>query len=499
MRYITTILALILCATLSIPARADRATVSYLSQIGVDKAEVVRDGRNVKVGMRLDLSRLRMRRQHSLALTPVIVSTDGTRRAELSPLVIDGKVRNRIYRRAQTMPSVDMPPYHAPGQAVSIIRSSNSLHDYTYEVSLPYERWMLDGRVELIEKVHGCVNCPIGTAEQGVLGKILPTFVPQWQLQKPEPEPEPVKMRAETRTARLHFRQDSYVIDPKLSKNQVELDTVTNSIALVEKNPDVTITGIYITGYASPEATVPHNLKLSENRAKALVAYIKRHSEVDPSLLRVSWKGEDWEGFRKVMDRYPNFLRRDDIIRLIEECGGNDEDRDACEWRIRSLTPSTIYDRLLNEVYPLLRRNEYRIEYNVRNFNPEEARRRIIDRPDLLSLQEMYKVAGSYPRYSQEYNYAMQMAAKYYPNSAVALNDRALDAMEQGKPAEAVEMLRTSQLTGNTPMLQNTLGVALAKCEKYEEAKQIFERAAAAGSAQAKHNLSQVEKVIEQL
>ncbi len=496
--YMTTILALFLCATLSTPARADRTTVSYLSQIAVSKTEVAKEGKNVKVDMRLDLSQLRMRRQHSLALTPVIVSADGTQRTELPPLVIDGKVRNRVYRRAQIMPSVDMPPYHTPGQAVNIVRSSKTLHDYTYEAFVPYERWMIDGRVLLTEKVHGCVNCPIGTEEQNILGNILPLFVPQWQTGKLEPEPEPIKVRGEKRTARLHLSHEKNNNEPKLRRNKAELATGNNSINLVKNDPDITITKIHITGYASPEATMRHNQKLSENRAKALAEYISRHDSINLSMLQVTGKGEDWVGFLAILDSFPNLERKDDVKQIIQECGGEQDDRDACERRIKALSPD-LYKQLMNEVYPMLRRNEYLIEYNVDNFSLEQARSRIIDRPDLLSLKEIYMVAGSYTRHSEEYNYAMQMAAKYYPNSAPALNDRALDALSQGKHAEAAQMLITSPLTQNNPMLQNTLGVALANCEKYEDAKKIFSRAAETGSEQAKHNLSQVEKILEQL
>ena len=62
-----------------------------------------------------------------------------------------------------------------------------------------------------------------------------------------------MKVRNEVRVARLQFRQDSYNIDPKFKNNESELATVSSSVEVVKTNPDLTITGIYITGYASPE------------------------------------------------------------------------------------------------------------------------------------------------------------------------------------------------------------------------------------------------------
>ena len=104
------------------------------------------------------------------------------------------------------------------------------------------------------------------------------------------------------------------------------------------------------------------------------------------------------------------------MLRVIDECTG---DRDACEKKLQQIEPPTIYQRLLNEVYPLLRRNEYRIVYNVRNFNIEEARRMVDERPDLLSLTEMYKVAASYEKGSADYDKVMRTAARLYPDSPI--------------------------------------------------------------------------------
>ena len=381
--------------------------VSYLSQIGISGREVVKQDREVQLSMQVDMSRLRIRTQHTVALTPVLVSEDGSREAAFPPIVIDGGTRNRVYLRAQRLESVELPPYHDESSQVIIRRRNGKEQSYDYCATTPYERWMLDGHIELREEVHGCVNCGEGRSEESLPGSVLPEFIPDYRLDTVAPAPEPVKVRAETRTARLQFLRDSYKILPDLKNNRAELDTVSHSILLVKNNPDVTITGIYITGYASPEGTVAHNLKLSENRALALGDYIRHQDRIDPGLLHVDWKGEDWEGLRAALDRFPGLLKRDEVLCVIDECTG---DRDACEKRLQQIEPPTVYQRLLNEVYPLLRRNEYRIVYNVRNFDIEEARRMVDERPDLLSLKEMYKVAASYEKGSADYDKVMRTA-----------------------------------------------------------------------------------------
>lgn len=470
--------------------------VSYLADIGIDGCRVETGGGQVHLSMHVDMSSLRIRPQHTVSLTPVLVAEDGSREQAFPPIVIDGGTRNKVYLRAQRLASVDLPPYHDAGSQVIIRRRNGEPQSYDYAASAGYARWMLNGRIEMREEVHGCANCETGSSRQTYLESVIPEFIPDYRFDAVAPEVESVKLRAETRTARLQFRQDSHKILPDYKNNRAELDTVSNSIMLVKSNPDVTITGIYVTGYASPEAPVAYNLDLSESRARALADYIVRQDNIDPEMLHVAWVGEDWEGLRRELEEFPKLLKRDEVYRVIDECTG---DRDACEERLKEIEPAAIYERLLNEVYPRLRRNEYRIEYNVRNFDIGEARRMIDERPDLLSLSEIYRVAALSEKGSPEYVKAMGVAARYFPSSPAVLNDSAMASIEAGDCTAAVKLLEGSTVTQTNASLLNTLGVAYAGAGEPHKAREAFERAAAMGSASARHNLSQIENVINQL
>ncbi len=472
---------------------ANNRQVSYLPAIGIEDEEIVKNGKTVRLSMDIDLSEARIRTQHTVALTPVFISKDGTRELAFESVVIDGRTRNRVYMRAQRLKSLEMPAYHDDKAQAIIRRRNGRKQSYNYTATLPYERWMLDGRVELREEVHGCINCENGTDAADLLTPVLPEFIPNYRTERIAPEPEPVKVRAETRTASLQFRQDSYTILPEYKNNRAELDTVSNSILLVQNNPDVKITGIYITGYASPEGSIAYNQKLSENRAQALLNYIARYQQLDRSLLHVQPCGEDWDGFVKRLDEFPDLQGIDRIREIITQYPDN---HDFAELEFRRLIPPTIYGRLLNEVYPPLRRNEYKIEYNVRNFNMEEARKMIHERPDLLSLQEMYKVAGSYKKGSAEYEAVMRVAARYYSDKPVVMNDAALDAMEKGNYNAAISLLTKAP---QHPTLLNTLGVAYARAGEPRKAEEAFRKAASIGSKEAQHNLKEVLQVIDQL
>ena len=238
------------------------------------------------------------------------------------------------------------------------------------------------------------------------------------------------------------------------------------------------------------------NMALSENRAKALADYIRRYDAIAPEMLHVDWKGEDWEGFVRVLGDFPNLLKRDEVYEIIERYP---DERDFCELQLQKLVPPTIYHRLLTEIYPALRRNEYRIEYNVRNFNLEEARRMVDERPDLLSLSEMYKVADSYGKGTPGYDKVMATALRYFPASPSALNENAVNAISREEYAKAVELLEKSEVTARSAELLSTLGVAYAGAGQYDKAEDVFRRASEAGSATARHNLEEVRQVIDQL
>lgn len=494
MRRIYTILLLILaCSPVALHAENKPG---YLSSIDIRQSGVVKQGRTVSLSMSVDLSKAKINTQHTVALTPVLVSADGTREFAFPPMVIDGGTRHKVYLRAQRLESVEMPPYHDDATQVVIRRRNGKEQDYDYTASVPYERWMLDGRVEIREEVHGCTNCGEGKSEQPLLTDVLPEYHPEYRLDSIAPEPEPVKVRADSCVARLQFRQDSYKILPDFRNNRAELDTVSQSVEVVKTDPDLTITGIYITGYASPEGSVAHNIKLSENRAKALADYIRTHDHISADMLHVDWKGEDWDGLVRELGNYPNLLKRDEVYAIIERYPN---ERDFCELQLRKLVPPTIYDRLLNEIYPVLRRNEYLIVYNVRNFEIEEACRMIDERPDLLSLSEIYKVAGHYGKGTPEYDKVMAVAMRHYPTSPAALNDNALRAMERKEYGKAIDLLEKSETAAQTAELLNTLGVAYAEAGQYDKAAETFSRAAEAGSETARHNLEEVRRVIDQL
>ena len=460
------------------------AQTSYLESVRVENRAGENAGKEVRVSMDINLDGLDMHKQHTLRLVPTLVSADGTQNLPLQPVEINGKIRNKVVERRIALGKA------ADGESIRLRRANGKPQTVHYEAAAPFRRWMVDGRLELRADVTGCADCREGS-ERLLTGTVLPYTEPAFLLSPFEqPVEETVKRRSEVRTARLQYRQDSHNVLPRYKNNRAELDKVFASIDAAKSDPDLTITGIYITGYASPEASAAYNLQLSERRARRFMEYVQRaYPDLDPALWHVSWKGEDWEGLRQEVEKRPGLLKQDEVLRIIDQCSG---DPDACEERIKALVPPEIYQRVLNEMYGPLRRNEYRIEYNVRHFDLKEAQELVRTRPDLLSVAEIQKVADSYGTGSPAYIETLQVAARTYPGNRTAQNNCALALIEAQEYTAAIALLK-----GTTDgALLNLLGVAYAKAHQYDEAKDAFNRAKEAGYAPAKDNLQRMEEAI---
>lgn len=494
------ITALSLVTLLSIPAassaesrdgRQKQVAENYIEGIKFENRDIAKNGREVCLSMDVVLDSARIKTQHTVSLTPVLVSSDGKTMLPFETIIVDGRTRHKVSLRKDQLDSPDQKRDSA--QAV-IMRRNGRDQEYAYVSVLPYSRWMLDGKIVIHEEVTGCAECDEGETEAILDSPVLPTFIPQWKVSGIEPEPEPVKYRAESRIARLQFALDKYDIRPGLAGNQAVLDTVTNSIDLVKDKEYISITGIYVAGYASPEGTYEYNMKLSGNRAASFARYIAEHNGVDPDIVSVEWSGEDWDGFRDQLEK-SSFEKKDTVLSIIDTYTS---DRNLCEKVMRDAISRGEYQWLVENVYPYLRHCMYRVEYEVRNFNLEEARQIINERPQDLGLKEIYAVAASYGKGTEEYEHAMSVARRFYPDSPSVLADRALEALEDEDPVGAIAVLRDVPAPA-APELLNILGLAYVEVGQYDKARELFIEASAKGNEDAAHNLTQLDGVSDQL
>ena len=460
----------------------------YLDDLKLENQNISKSGDKVTISADIIMNELELSRQKSLRLVPVIVSADGTQQLELTPILLEGKVRHKVTERKLALGTIT-----DEEEIMRIRRENGKEQNIEYNTEVPFSRWMVNGRLELRGYITGCAECSEGD-EVLIAGNVLPYSEPVFTMVPAmKPAEETVKRRAEDKSARLEYRRDSYAVLPEYRSNRAELDSVQHSLALVKDNLNLTITGIYITGYASPEGSVKYNERLSQLRAQTFADYLQRHNrELKKELWHVAWKGEDWEGFVSQVDKAEGWSARTMVKEAIAQC---DDNTDACEWKIRQQLSADDYRYLIDEIYAPLRRNDYRIEYNVRSFNLDEAKQILETRPDLLSAAEMQRVADSYGKNTDGYRKTLHTALRIYPDNTTIRYNMALAEVEAGNYSKAIALLKDTQDAASL----NLLGIANFKSGNKHQAEQAFRNAAAAGYTEAEQHAEDVQLSIEML
>ncbi len=464
------------------------AQQSYLSQITVQNQTADKQSGNLNLNMDFDLSNLRIDNQHMVILTPILNSVDGITKLELPPVVVNGKIRNKALSRLMNVGNKN--PFSVKPQTI-LVRRNGIKQVVPYALTIPLEDWMRRATLTLREDVTACCSgCkPISTVRH-LTDRLLPAdFVPTYQITYVTPKAEPVKQRSESHAARFTYKVGRAELLPDFGNNASELAKVDNVIREIRNDKDLTIRSLTISGYASPEGSQKTNMDLSQRRANSFSDYLSTKYGMNKNQFRVNWYGEDWTGLQKAVES-SSIADKDAILNIIKIVANVD----ARDVELKKLTKGQTYKTLLETYYPPLRRNEYTIDYVARPFDVNEAKAAIKTRPQLLSLNEMFHVAQTYPKGSADFKSVFDVAARMFPADPVANLNAATAELEGGSVDAALARLEKFK---EMPEAWNNLGIALVQKQRYEEALSYFDRAAVKGDATAKTNAQQLRLFLE--
>lgn len=139
-----------------------------------------------------------------------------------------------------------------------------------------------------------------------------------------------------------------------------------------EIEPLLADTGLYrikqieIRGYASPEAAYNYNLSLTERRAALFKRYLLRTYPLANCKIKTEGCGEDWDGlYRMLIEKGKNSPSVSQVLNIIDKYGIFE----GRERLLMELDRGVPYDKLRKEFFPLLRRVELVIDYEIRYSN----------------------------------------------------------------------------------------------------------------------------------
>ena len=433
--------------------------------IGVNGVSVTRAGGNVVLDMTLNLDSLDLPTNTRLVYTPVLKTKTGT--VAMPEIVINGRRQQIMYERGDMKGDVDE-------RALVVRRRNGKPQSVDYQGSAPLATSISDYDVEIQEDLCGC-----GDSINGETYLLKRTRKPLMAFVRPAAEAH--KERHIDKTAYIDFPVDRIELHADYRRNPSELDSIVNTITMVKEDRNLTISGIDIHGYASPESPYDHNDYLARERAKTLKDYVRNLVNLDDALFSVSHTAENWDGLVTYI-RESNLDNKDAILGIIADTKLTP---DAREWKIKRDYPKD-YRFMLDTWYPALRRSDYRINYTVRPFNVDEAKEIIRTKPQQLSLEEMFLVAQTYEPGSAEFNEVMEVAVRMYPSDETANLNAACTRLNAGDVDGAKPYLDKA---GDSPQAVNARAAYAYLTGNYDEAARLYRQAADAGVAEAKTNL----------
>ncbi|GHT88634.1 hypothetical protein FACS189474_4220 [Bacteroidia bacterium] len=421
---------------------------------------------------------------NQLTLTPIIRATNG-QKVELPAVIVNGKKRNNLYERSLRLSGLEQEPgvYY-----VYKAEKKNTVLSVPYKASVPYQSWMKNASMFLVEDLCGCGGSEKEYVEQliadriGFPGKVnfndyspLANFI--------TPPREEKKERAEIGEAFLIFEQNKRDIIPNLFNNKAELAKIDRSLNYIKEESTAIITGISIKAYASPEGSYEDNMTLSKERAKSLLDYVQKNLKL-PANLEVSSEGygEDWNRLVDLIEADPKVENREQIVKIIRTV----DIFAGREKQIMDIDDGKPYLYMLNKLFPLLRRSDYQIEYVVPAFSVEKGLQLLNTKPGMLSLEEMYQIANTYEKGSESFNEVFEIAGRIYPNDKIAnINAASAAILEKDYPS-AKKFLEKYR---DDPAAWNDLGIVYMSEFKLDEAEDYLQKAKAQGIKEAGYNL----------
>ena len=440
----------------------------------------VHDGKLlVTILFRLDSLSLGTDRQ--LYLTPVV--EDGKGNDEVLPsLLVNGRNMHYAYQRG-TLRKAELRE-HNIGQEVR--RINGRPQTVEYRASVPADSWMLSqtASIRVVTDTCGC-----GVRSGRDLGNpflLCLNPAPKMRSVFITPEVTPLPVTAHEGKARVQFEVDRTELhaEPYLCRNGQRIDNraqlriIDDSVRYALSNPDVEIASIGVCGYASPESPYLHNEFLSTNRSRALAEYLGAKYNLPADRSTYSSVAENWGEFRQIVDtaKILTSRQRADLLALIDRPTYGPSDFDAKERELKTDPKfATLYRNIiLPKWFPMLRATTFVINTRLKPMSDERLAEVMEKSPQMMSLNQMMRVARLYPEGSEKFNRAIEPALKYYPDDRTANLNGAVAAIQCGEFDKATRLLKKA---GDTPEAYNARGIIATHNGDFRLAGELFRKA----------------------
>lgn len=445
-----------------------------------------KQGRTVNIDFTVDLGEMpKISRNFMMEVTPVLKANKGNQEIELPFFLVTGRTRDIMLQR--NMDNKDN-EYRRPGHEPKYIvkRLNGKQQQFQYQTQVPYAIWMKNSSLVLKSKNTGCASCDLGSEENNLTSQALvPLYEAKWNLRHITPKGELTKRRQESLSAYITFKVGKWDIIPSLGSNQAELSKISRKVDEMSKDQSITVDRLEMVGYASPEGSQENNVILSKNRVKSFSDYIVSKNSSFKSVLRTDYKGSDWDGLVDALQKL-DYANKSAILEIIKNTPA-----DQRAQAFRDLDNGATYNKMLEEIYPKLRRSDVIFSFVVKGFNLDEAKTVIKTHPNRLSLAEVDAIANSYGENSDDAYKTWLIAADAFPNEYIPVNNAVMIDLNNGRVEQA---LKVAQKYAANKKVWGLLGILYAMNENYPMAEKYLTEAAKLGLPDAQYNLDEYKK-----
>lgn len=460
----------IIAVILSLSIQAQTIVMEETGSVRTTTSSLYKAGKELVASISIDITR-DLSPNESVVLVPV-VSDSLEHRLELPPIYINSRKQHIVFLRETG---------RKDKAAQALQRKNGDKQTMHYLQSVPFEQWMNQATLSLIEKSCGC-GIP-GTEDFTCIANLHPQPTPVPQLAFLTPQVESSKIRTEKGSAFIDFPVNVTTIHKEFSNNTTELDKIIGTINTIKGDSNVSITHINIHGYASPDGPFRLNERLARERTQALKKYVSQLYTFDSKDIHTTYTPEDWEGFEALLGD-TIFQNKEAIMKIVTSTMHPDRKEEM----IKTKFPA-FYRFVLKHWFVILRHSDYTIEYYVRPFTVKESQKIFDTNPKNLSLEEMFRLALTHTPGSETYNRIFMTAVQLFPDNPTANLNAACIALTQRDTKAATAFLRKAPEVPEKTLAE---GVVCFLQGDYEKAETLFRQAKDAGLPQADENLKQI-------
>ena len=356
--------------------------------------------------------------------------------------------------------------------------SYESGKSFSYSSAIPFDPAMEDAS-ELAVQISGRQGNKSASFDPIVVGAGVIT-TPLWVQSDDQFIPvkdEFQRVITYTQEATINYSVRSAVVRSGELRDE-DWKALTALMKLSVEADSVTITGASIESYASPEGEIALNEDLASDRASSAAQAMTRGMKrmkltADDSFYALVPKGEDWQGFKSLMQS-SNIEDKNLILRVLEMY----TDKNKREEEIRNIAKT--YKEIEKDILPALRRSQLVVSYDVEGYTDEELRNYSMSNPDMLTADELLFAATLFDDMNDKLT-IYQSAARVHADDFRGYNNAGCCLAEMGRMNQAWELFEQALELDRNKAVVNNVAAIMRKDGDIDGAMKLLNEAAGAG------------------